>query len=292
MGLCYNAKNTEMESFTLYMNEATNHKVLSNEEEIELFEKYNESTGKAKDAIKNKIVESNLKLVVSIAKKYLGLGMEIEDLVSEGNIGLINAVDKFDLDSGNRFSTYAVWWIKQQIQRAITDTARTIRIPVHAYEKIQKIRKFEYFYEKKYDQKPTLDEICKETGYSKEQVLDLKNKAQTVLSLDAEIVNSENRKDTRTSLKDYINEVDQTNIEDSYIEQNMQELVLGMLDCLKDREYEIISLRFGIADNKPRTLEEIGKIYGISRERVRQIEYKALRRLRGLATKQGLKEYI
>lgn len=291
MGICYNAKEN-FESFTLYMNEAAMFPLLTEEEERELFKKFTESTGKEKEMYRTKIAESNLKLVISIAKKYKGLGLEIQDLVSEGNLGLMSAIERFDYSIGNKFSTYAVWWIKQAIQRAVTDKGRTIRIPVHAYEKIQKIRRFEYLFEKKNDRLPTIDEIKEETGFTKQQIETLKKQSQAVLSLDAEIPNTDKREGHRASLGDWYTDTNEATLEEKYLIKDMQRSVNEVLDCLKDKEYEIISLRYGLADDKPRTLEEIGNIYGVTRERIRQIEVNALRKLKFAARKKGLRDYL
>ena len=255
-----------------YLNEIGQYPLLTREEEYELATLIKEGDLKARE----KFINSNLRLVVSIARRYIGRGLDFLDLIQEGNLGLINAVNKFDSNKGFKFSTHATWWIRQAITRAIADKSRNIRIPVHLYEKLSKLDKLFSNLQKKLGRDPTYEEMAKELSITAEEVERL-----YLIKNDAGSINALIGEDGETELENFIPASD-TTIEDEIIDSSLQSEVRKLLyECnLDDREIDIIMLRYGFNNRSPMTLEEVGKKYGITRERVRQIESRALRRLR------------
>lgn len=259
-------------SIKLYMREMGAIPMLSFEEE----KHYAELAAQGDQNAKNKLVESNLRLVVSLAKHYQGCGLSFQDLIQEGNIGLIKAVEKFDVSKGFRFSTYASWWIKQAISRALADQSRTIRVPVHIVENISKVKKAERELMPKLGREPSVEDIAAALGMTAEDVKDIKTYMQDTTSLDIQVGDE----DDGTTIGSFIEDTNFTSPIDSMMEKADQETINAVLDTLPSREADILRFRFGIGTDKPMTLEEIGQAYDLSRERIRQLEAKALRKLR------------
>ena len=267
----------------MYLKEIGQVKLLSADEEVELAKRVAEGDQYAK----NKLTEANLRLVVSIAKKYSGRGLHILDLIQEGNTGLIRAVDKFDWTKGNKFSTYATWWIRQAITRAIADQARTIRIPVHMVETINKLIRVSRQLLQQYGREPTPEEIAKEMGISESKVREIIKIAQEPVSLETPIGEEED-----SHLGDFIPDDDAPAPAEAASFALMKEQLLDVLDTLTPREEKVLRLRFGLDDGRQRTLEEVGKEFNVTRERIRQIEAKALRKLRHPSRSKKLKDYL
>ena len=271
----------------IYLKEIGRVPLLTSEEEIQLAEKM--SSGNEKDAKKarKRLAEANLRLVVSIAKKYVGRGMSFLDLIQEGNLGLIRAVEKFDYQKGFKFSTYATWWIRQAITRAIADQARTIRIPVHMVETINKLVRVQRQLLQDLGRDPTPEEIGAEMDMSADRVREIQKISQEPVSLETPIGEEED-----SQLGDFIEDSQAIVPPDAASFSMLQEQLTQVLDSLADRERKVIELRFGLVDGHPRTLEEVGREFGVTRERIRQIESKTLAKLRHPSRSSKLKDYI
>ena len=268
-------------SIKIYMREMGQFSMLSADEEIKLAHRIAEGDQSAK----NELVEANLRLVVSLARHYQGCGLSYQDLIQEGNIGLIKAAEKFDVSKGFRFSTYASWWIKQALSRAIADQSRTIRIPVHMTENINKFKKTERELLSKLNREPKVKEIADAMGISEKQAKEIQSYIVEPTSLDIQVGD-----DDDTTIGSFIEDTHFVNPESAYIKESNGDVVNAVLDTLSDREANILRLRFGIGGKKAMTLEEVGKEYGLTRERIRQIEAKALRKLRHPSRANILKE--
>lgn len=268
-------------SIKIYMREMGQFSMLSAEKEVELANRIAEGDQSAK----NELVEANLRLVVSLARHYQGCGLSYQDLIQEGNIGLIKAAEKFDVSKGFRFSTYASWWIKQALSRAIADQSRTIRIPVHMTENINKFKKTERELLSKLNREPKIKEIADAMGISEKQAKEIQSYIVEPTSLDIQVGD-----DDDTTIGSFIEDTHFVNPESAYIKESNGDVVNAVLDTLSDREANILRLRFGIGGKKAMTLEEVGKEYGLTRERIRQIEAKALRKLRHPSRANILKE--
>lgn len=268
-------------SIKIYMREMGQFSMLSADEEIKLANRIAEGDQSAK----NELVEANLRLVVSLARHYQGCGLSYQDLIQEGNIGLIKAAEKFDVSKGFRFSTYASWWIKQALSRAIADQSRTIRIPVHMTENINKFKKTERELLSKLNREPKVKEIADAMGISEKQAKEIQSYIVEPTSLDIQVGD-----DDDTTIGSFIEDTYFVNPESAYIKESNGDVVNAVLNTLSDREANILRLRFGIGGKKAMTLEEVGKEYGLTRERIRQIEAKALRKLRHPSRANILKE--
>ena len=267
----------------MYLKEIGQIKLLSTEEELELADRIVQGDEVAKATL----AEANLRLVVSIAKRYVGRGMLFLDLIQEGNIGLMKAVEKFDVEKGFKFSTYATWWIRQAITRAIADQARTIRVPVHMVETINKLARIERQMTLELNREPTEEELAKKMGTSVEKIREIYKIAQEPVSLETPIGEEDD-----SHLGDFI--PDETNMspEDFAVNELLKDEISEVLLTLTEREEKVIRLRFGLEDGRPRTLEEVGQLFGVTRERIRQIEAKALRKLRHPSRSRKLKDYL
>jgi len=272
------------DSVRLYLREIGKIPLLSAEEELELAQRVVQGDKIAKD----KMAEANMRLVVSIAKRYVGRGLDLLDLIQEGNTGLLRAVEKFDPDKGFKFSTYATWWIRQAITRAIADQARTIRIPVHMVETINKLLRTQRRLTQELNREPTNEEIAAAMEIEVDKVEHIMKIKQDISSLDASIRDDEEE----SVLADFIEDEDTISPEESATNQLLKEQVKGMLGALTEREQKILKLRFGLEDGKQHTLEEVGQEFSVTRERIRQIEAKALAKLRKHKDAKKLHDYI
>ena len=267
----------------MYLKEIGQIKLLTTEEELSLADRIASGDEEAKRIL----AEANLRLVVSIAKRYVGRGMLFLDLIQEGNIGLMKAVEKFDVTKGYKFSTYATWWIRQAITRSIADQARTIRVPVHMVETINKLARIERQLTLELNREPTEEELSKKMGIGVDKIRDIYKISQEPVSLEIPIGEEED-----SHLGDFI--PDETNMspEDFAINELLKDEISEVLLTLTEREEKVIRLRFGLEDGRPRTLEEVGQLFGVTRERIRQIEAKALRKLRHPSRSRKLKDYL
>ncbi len=266
----------------MYLKEIGQVKLLSAEEEVELAQRVADGD----QAAKNKLTEANLRLVVSIAKKYSGRGLHILDLIQEGNTGLIRAVDKFDWTKGNKFSTYATWWIRQAITRAIADQARTIRVPVHMVEVINKATRCNRKLVQELGREPTVEEIAAELNLPVEKIIEANRTAADTLSLDTPVGDEED-----TSIGSFVEDERTPGPADATSNALLAEALKEILDTLTEREADVLRMRFGMYDGRTHTLEEVGQIFGVTRERIRQIENKAIRKLRHPSRAKKIKDF-
>ena len=267
----------------MYLKEIGKISLLSLDEETELSKRIAEGD----ETAKNRLAESNLRLVVSIAKRYVGRGMLFLDLIQEGNIGLMKAVEKFDAEKGYKFSTYATWWIRQAITRAIADQARTIRVPVHMVETINKLSRYQRQLTLELNREPTDEELAKKMGMSPDKVREVIKIAQDPVSLETPIGEEED-----SHLGDFVPDESNMSPEDFTIHEMLKEEIGDVLLTLTEREEQVLRLRFGLDDGSPKTLEEVGQMFGVTRERIRQIEAKALRKLRHPSRSRKLKDFL
>lgn len=267
----------------MYLKEIGNIDLLSQDEEIEIAKRMEEGSQRAKA----ELAEANLRLVVSIAKRYMGRGMPFLDLIQEGNLGLMKAVEKFEYKKGFKFSTYATWWIRQAITRAIADQARTIRIPVHMVETINKLLRVQRQLLQELGREPTPEEMAVELEMDVERVREIQKISQEPVSLETPIGEEED-----SHLGDFIPDDDIPSPQDAATNTMLRDQLFKTLDLLSEREEKVIRLRFGLDDGKIRTLEEVGKVFDVTRERIRQIEAKALRKLRHPKRSERLKDFL
>ena len=267
----------------MYLKDIGKVPLLSADDEIELARKMMDGD----ESAKRELSVANLRLVVSIAKRYVGRGMQILDLIQEGNLGLMKAVEKFDYQKGFKFSTYATWWIRQAITRAIADQARTIRIPVHMVETINKVVRVQRLLLQQYGREPTPEEIAKEMGIPEQRVVEIQKISQDPVSLETPIGEEED-----SHLGDFIQDDNVPVPADAAAFTLLKEQLEEVLGTLTEREQKVLTLRFGLEDGRARTLEEVGKEFNVTRERIRQIEAKALRKLRHPSRSRKLKDYL
>ena len=267
----------------MYLKEIGQIKLLTMDEELELADRILEGDELAKSTL----AEANLRLVVSIAKRYVGRGMLFLDLIQEGNIGLMKAVEKFDVSKGYKFSTYATWWIRQAITRAIADQARTIRVPVHMVETINKLARIQRQLTLELNREPSEQELAKKMNMSVEKVRDIYKISQEPVSLETPIGEEDD-----SHLGDFIKDERNMSPEEYATNEMLKDEISEVLLTLTEREEKVIRLRFGLEDGKSRTLEEVGQMFGVTRERIRQIEAKALRKLRHPSRSRKLKDYM
>ena len=267
----------------MYLKEIGQIKLLSMEEELELADRIIDGDEEAKALL----AEANLRLVVSIAKRYVGRGMLFLDLIQEGNIGLMKAVDKFDVSKGYKFSTYATWWIRQAITRAIADQARTIRVPVHMVETINKLARIQRQLTLELNREPSEDELAKKMNIPVEKIREIYKISQDPVSLETPIGEEDD-----SHLGDFIKDERNVSPEEYATNEMLKDEISDVLQTLTEREEKVIKLRFGLEDGKSRTLEEVGQMFGVTRERIRQIEAKALRKLRHPSRSRKLKDYM
>ena len=267
----------------MYLKEIGQIKLLTLEEESALADRIMEGDNEAK----NILAEANLRLVVSIAKRYVGRGMLFLDLIQEGNIGLMKAVDKFDVSKGYKFSTYATWWIRQAITRAIADQARTIRVPVHMVETINKLARVQRQLTLELNREPTEEELAKKMNTTVDKIREIYKISQDPVSLETPIGEEDD-----SHLGDFIKDESSLSPEEFATNEMLKDEISQVLETLTEREEKVVRLRFGLEDGKPRTLEEVGQMFGVTRERIRQIEAKALRKLRHPSRSRKLRDYI
>ena len=267
----------------MYLKEIGQIRLLTLPEELELADRIEQGDEEAKKIL----AEANLRLVVSIAKRYVGRGMLFLDLIQEGNMGLMKAVEKFDVSKGYKFSTYATWWIRQAITRAIADQARTIRVPVHMVETINKLARVQRQLTLELNREPTEDEIAEKMGTSVEKVREIYKISQDPVSLETPIGEEDD-----SHLGDFIKDEHNMSPEEYATNEMLKDEISDVLLTLTEREEKVIRLRFGLEDGKPRTLEEVGQMFGVTRERIRQIEAKALRKLRHPSRSRKLRDFM
>ena len=267
----------------MYLKEIGQIKLLTMDEELDLAERIQNGDEQAK----NILAEANLRLVVSIAKRYVGRGMLFLDLIQEGNIGLMKSVEKFDVSKGYKFSTYATWWIRQAITRAIADQARTIRVPVHMVETINKLARIQRQLTLELNREPTEEELAKKMNVSVEKIREIYKISQEPVSLETPIGEEDD-----SHLGDFIKDERNLSPEEYATNEMLKDEIAEVLETLTEREEKVIRLIFGLEDGKSRTLEEVGQLFGVTRERIRQIEAKALRKLRHPSRSRKLKDYM
>jgi RNA polymerase primary sigma factor len=272
-----------IDSVRMYLKEIGKINLLTFEEEVSLAQ----AIEKGSDSAREQLINANLRLVVSIAKKYIGRGLTFLDLVQEGNQGLMRAVEKFDWKRGFKFSTYATWWIRQAITRAIADQAKTIRIPVHMVETINKVYKATRALTQRLGKEPTIEQIAAEVGISIEKVEEIYRISQDTTSLSTPVGDDED-----SFLGDFIEDTTQMSPYEETSKELLRESIKEVLGSLDERETKVLSLRFGLMGETPKTLEEVGKIFNVTRERIRQIEAKALRKLRHPSRRKKLQDYL
>lgn len=267
----------------MYLKEIGRISLLTLEEELELSERVDKGDQEAK----NRLAEANLRLVVSIAKRYVGRKLSFLDLIQEGNMGLMKAVEKFDSSKGFKFSTYATWWIRQAITRAIADQAKTIRIPVHMVETINKLKRFQRQMTLELNREPTIEELAEKIELTPDKV-------REIIKIDVDPISLEKptREDEDSTVADFIKDESTLSPEEYAINEVLKDIISDALNTLTDREKEVLKLRFGLEDGTSRTLEEVGNIFGVTRERIRQIEAKALRKLKHPSRSKKLKDFL
>ncbi len=267
----------------MYLKEIGQIKLLTMQEELDIADQIIAGDLSAK----SRLAEANLRLVVSIAKRYTGRGMLFLDLIQEGNIGLMKAVEKFDVEKGFKFSTYATWWIRQSITRAIADQARTIRVPVHMVETINKLARIQRQMTLELDREPSEEELAKKMGVPVEKIRDIAKISQEPVSLETPIGEEED-----SHLGDFVPDERNLSPEEYATNEMLKDEIGSVLETLTEREEKVVKLRFGLEDGRSRTLEEVGQMFGVTRERIRQIEAKALRKLRHPSRAKKLKDYL
>lgn len=277
----WDPSNAVSDSVKLYLNQIANISILTLEQEKELAAAYRDGDANAG----KQLVEHNLRLVVSIAKRYRGCGISFLDLIQEGNVGLMKAIEKYDLSRGYRFNTCATWYVRQAISRALSEQSRTIRIPGHVTDLLSKIKKISISMTQELGRAPTNQELSKALNVDIEKIQTAIDMSQALTSLDTPL-----GEDEETSIGDLVADYRTENALSKLIEEANQEIIQNVFDTLPEREAEVLKLRFGIDSNKPLTLEEVGKIFGVSRERIRQIETKAMRKMRHPARLKMLRE--
>ncbi len=267
----------------MYLKEIGRISLLTSEEELELSERVT----KGEQEAKNRLAEANLRLVVSIAKRYVGRKLSFLDLIQEGNMGLMKAVEKFDSTKGFKFSTYATWWIRQAITRAIADQAKTIRIPVHMVETINKLKRFQRQLTLELNREPTIEELAEKIELTPDKV-------REIIKIDVDPISLEKptREDEDSTVADFIKDESTLSPEEYAINEVLKDIISDALNTLTDREKQVLKLRFGLEDGTSRTLEEVGNIFGVTRERIRQIEAKALRKLKHPSRSKKLKDFL
>lgn len=271
------------DSVKMYLNEISKTRLLTASEEVQLAKRIEKGDKAAKD----RLIQSNLRLVVSIARKFIGRGLILSDLIQEGNFGLMKAVEKYDYTKGFRFSTYATWWIKQSVARAIDDHARTIRIPVHMVETINRLIRFQRQYFQKSGREASHKEIAEQMNMSIDKVREIMKTAQQPVSLDATV-----GEDDDTRIADFVEDSKAPAPADTVLFKMFQSKLQEVLKTLGERERKIILSRYGLQDGHPRTLEEVGREFGVTRERIRQVESKALAKLRNASAVSALKSFL
>jgi RNA polymerase primary sigma factor len=271
----------------MYLKEIGSFSLLTNEEEKVLAERKQNGTEEEKEEAKKRLIEANLRLVVSIAKRYTGRGMSFLDLVQEGNMGLIKGVEKFDYSKGYKLSTYATWWIRQSVTRALADQARTIRVPVHMVETINKMSKMQRKLTLELGYEPSVSELAEALEMSEEKVSEIMQIAREPASLETPIGEEDD-----SNLGDFVADNNAVTPEGNVETVMLREQIDMLLSDLKERERQVIILRFGLEDGHPRTLEEVGQVFNVTRERIRQIEAKALRKLRNPVRSKRIKDFL